>query len=140
MLVLAFKKIGRAEFTHADLDNLRHHAVFCHNDLEPRNILVKKTSPTEDKSPRYELAAIIDWEMAGFYPFTYEYGVKDTVLGFSNLFFSWYSLFKERTSYMLPRAECHIKLIKALRIINKSKKKSMTRNVGIRVQAKWVER
>ncbi|KAL8303403.1 hypothetical protein RB600_007041 [Gaeumannomyces tritici] len=140
MLVSAFEEIGRVGFTHADLDDLRYHAVFCHNDLEPRNILVRETSPTEDKSPRYELAAIIDWEMAGFYPFAYEYGVKDTVLGSSNLSFSWYSLFKERTSYMLPRAECHTKLIKALRIIDESKKRSMTRNVGIRVQAKWVER
>ncbi len=40
----------------------------------------------------------------------------------------------------MPRAECHTKLIEALRIIDESKKRSMTRNVGIRVQAKWVKR
>ncbi|KAH8753034.1 hypothetical protein F5883DRAFT_470909, partial [Diaporthe sp. PMI_573] len=140
MIGSAFEDIGSVEFTHSELDDLQHHVVFCHNDLETRNILVRQTSPTEDKSPRYELAAIIDWELAGFYPFAYEYGVKDTVLGSSNLSFSWYSLFKERTSHLLPRTEGHTKLIKALRVIDESKKRSMARNVGIRVQAKWVER
>jgi hypothetical protein len=136
----AFEDVGGVEFTHSELDDLQQHVVFCHNDLEPRNILVRGTSPTEDKSQRYELAAIIDWEMAGFYPFAYEFDVKDTVLGSSNLSFSWYSLFKERTSHLLPRAEGHTKLIKALRVIDESKKRSMARNIGIRVQAKWVER
>ena len=125
-----------ASFTRSDLNDLLHHVVFCHNDLEPRNILVRETSSAEGKSPRYELAAVIDWEMAGFYPFAYEYGLKDTVLGSSNLSFSWYSLFKERTSHLLPRAEYHTKLIKALKMVDESKKRSMTRNVGIRVQAK----
>ena len=32
--------------------------------------------------------------MAGFYPFAYEYSIKDTILG-SYLSLSWYSLFKE---------------------------------------------
>ncbi|KAK3324799.1 hypothetical protein B0T19DRAFT_429466 [Cercophora scortea] len=140
VLVSAFEDIGRVEFTRSDLDNLQHHVVFCHNDLEPRNILVREISSAEGKSPQYELAAIIDWEMAGFFPFAYEYGLKDTVLGSSNLSFSWYSLFKERTSHLLPRAEYHTKLIKALKIVDESKKRSMTRNVGIRFQAKWVGR
>lgn len=140
MLESAFEDIGRVEFAHSDLDDLQNNIVFCHNDLEPRNILVRKISPSGDKSPRYELAAIIDWEMAGFYPFAYEYGVKDIVLGSSNLSFSWYSLFKERTSHLLPRADGHTTLIKALRIIDESNKRTMTGNVGIRVQAKWMER
>ncbi len=84
----AFEDIGRVGFTHSDLDGLQRHVVFCHNDLEPRNILIRETSPTEGKSPRYELVAVIDWEMANFYPFAYEYGVKDTILGSSNLSFS----------------------------------------------------
>lgn len=140
MLESTFEDIGRVQFTHSDLDDLQNNVVFCHNDLEPRNILVRETSPSGDKSPRYELAAIIDWEMAGFYPFAYEYGVKDIVLGSSNLSFSWYSLFKERTSHLLPRVDGHTKMIEALRVIDESKKRTMMRNVGIRFQAKWVER
>jgi hypothetical protein len=94
----------------------------------------------EKGSPRYELAAIIDWEMAGFYPFAYEYGLKDTVLGTANLSFSWYSLFKKRAAHMLPLTECYTHPIKALRIIRESKRRGMGRNVGVRVQVRWMER
>ncbi|KAK4163105.1 hypothetical protein QBC43DRAFT_379592 [Cladorrhinum sp. PSN259] len=88
------------ELTQHHLENIMASIVFCHNDLEPRNILVKKTG--DDKVGWYELAAIIDWELAGFFPFAYEYGLKDTFLGSSNLLFSWYSLFKERAVALLP--------------------------------------
>ncbi|KAJ5405177.1 hypothetical protein N7465_006461 [Penicillium sp. CMV-2018d] len=112
----AYDDIGQIDLSHSDLHELQHCVVFCHNDLEPRNILVRKSS-----SGKYELAGVIDWEMAGFYPFAYEYGVKDTSLGCEN-----------RVS--------HTKFIKAVRIIEKSKKKAMSRNVGVRVQAKWIQR
>lgn len=135
-----YNDIGRVELSYSDLDNLLHYVVCCHNDLEPRNILVKEVFPTEAKGVRYKLAAIVDWDMVGFYPFAYEYGGKDTILGISNLSFSWYTLFKERTSHLLPRDECHTKFIKALWIINESKRRRMTRNVGVRFQAKWIER
>jgi uncharacterized protein YbcC (UPF0753/DUF2309 family) len=88
---------------------------------------------------KYELAGVIDWEMAGFFLFAYEYGLKDTVLGSSNLSFSWYTMSKTRRPiYCLERSA--IQFIKALQIIDKSRKRSMTPNVGIRVQAKWVQR
>jgi hypothetical protein len=135
-----YADVGRVELSHSDLDNLQQHAVFCHNDLEPRNILVRKVTSTKETSEQYEVAALIDWEMAGFYPFAYEYGLKDTILGLSNLSFSWYALFKERTSHLLPQEECHTKFVEALRIIDQSKKRRMTRNVGVRFQAKWIER
>ncbi|WQF82662.1 Putative aminoglycoside phosphotransferase, protein kinase-like domain superfamily [Colletotrichum destructivum] len=137
ILESAFADIGRVELTNADLDDLKRHVVFCHNDLEPRNILVRPRL-AERVSPRYDLAAIVDWEMAGFYPFAYEYGLKDNVLGLSNLSLSWYSLFKKRASRLLPQNQCHSKLIQALRVINQSKRRSMTRNVGVRFQEKWV--
>jgi len=91
-------------------------------------------STTASGKKGYELAAIIDWGMAGFYPFTYEYSLKDTTLGSSNLNFSRYSLFKEQTRHLLPEAECHSKLIKTTRIIYDSSKKTMTGNVGVRLQ------
>lgn len=130
-----YDDIGQIDLSHSDLHELQHCVVFCHNDLEPRNILVRKSSSGE-----YELAGVIDWEMAGFYPFAYEYGVKDTSLGCENLYFSWYTMFKGKASYLLPQTECHTKFIKAVRVIEKSKKKAMSRNVGVRVQAKWIQR
>lgn len=128
------EEIGRVELSRKDLDNLLNKVVFCHNDLEARNILVRKT---EGKNSHFRLAAIIDWEMAGFYPFAYEYSLKDTALGLSNLSFSWYSLFKQRTYRLLPQAECHLKLIKALGLIDESKKRRIPNNVGVRFQGKW---
>ena len=137
----AFHDIGRIELSYSNIEHLHKHVVLCHNDLEPRNVLVKQARPNNDSTDaRYELVAIIDWEMAGFYPFAYEFGLKDTLLGSSNLSFSWYSLFKERTALLLPEGECHTKLIKAMRIIAQSKNKKMARNVGVQFQAKWMER
>ncbi|KAI1122517.1 hypothetical protein F5Y10DRAFT_72554 [Nemania abortiva] len=133
------KDIGRVELTLSELEELQDHVVFCHNDLESRNILVREI-PSKDSSPRYEIAAIIDWEMAGFYPFAYEYCNKDLGLGLSNLSFSWYSQFKQQTSHMLPQAYCHTKLIKLLNIIDESQKRRMTRNVGVNIRIKWMER
>lgn len=49
-------------------------------------------------------------------------------------------MFKGNASYLLPQMECHTKFIKAVRIIEKSKKKAMSRNVGVRVQEKWIQR
>ncbi|KAL8963775.1 MAG: hypothetical protein Q9183_004971 [Haloplaca sp. 2 TL-2023] len=40
-----------------------HEIVFTHNDLAPRNILVKDG----------EVVAILDWEFSGFYPSYWEY-------------------------------------------------------------------
>ncbi|KAJ5275610.1 hypothetical protein N7505_004155 [Penicillium chrysogenum] len=111
-----YDDIGQIDLSHSDLDELQHCVVFCHNDLEPRNIL------------------------GGLFPFAYEYGIKDTYLGYENLYFSWYIMFKGNASYLLPQMECHTKFIKAVRIIEKSKKKAMSRNVGVRVQEKWIQR
>ncbi|KAH6847419.1 hypothetical protein B0I37DRAFT_430962 [Chaetomium sp. MPI-CAGE-AT-0009] len=130
----AVDEIGEIELSKSDLDHLMGRIVFCHNDLEPRNILVRQVGDG------YELAAIIDWEMAGFFPFAYETGLKDTVLGSSNLWFTWYSLFKEQTAMLIPNEEGHGKLIKALRIIAGSKDATMPNNVGVRVAAKWIKR
>ncbi|KAH6630962.1 hypothetical protein B0J18DRAFT_422727 [Chaetomium sp. MPI-SDFR-AT-0129] len=126
--------IGQVTFRPSDLADLNRHVVFCHNDLEPRNIFVRSVAG------RCEVAAIIDWEMAGFYPFAYEAGVKDCVLGLSNLSFGWYSLFRERTAHLLPGGECHAKLMQALGIIHDSEKKVMTGNVGMQLQTKWIAR
>ena len=43
--------------------NNDHKIVMTHGDLHPRNIIIKN----------YKIAAIIDWEHAGFYPEYWEY-------------------------------------------------------------------
>ncbi|KAK3996573.1 hypothetical protein QBC44DRAFT_231638 [Cladorrhinum sp. PSN332] len=129
---------GKVQFTNPDLQDLLDSIVFCHNDLEPRNILVRELG--DEPNVTCELAAIIDWEMAGFFPFAYEYGLKDTFLGSCNLSFSWYSLFKERASPLLASGAGHKKLIEALAVIGSSNSQAIPRNVGVRFEKKWRER
>jgi hypothetical protein len=105
--------------------------------MEPRNILVKQVG--DSGSGKYELVGIIDWEMAGFFPFSYESGLKDTHVGSSSQWFSWYSLYKEYTAKFIPKDESHEKLIKALAIIAASKESTRPKNVGIQVRAKWIK-
>ncbi|KAJ5096725.1 hypothetical protein N7456_007446 [Penicillium angulare] len=130
-----YDDIGNITLSHSDLEELQTRVVFCHNDLEPRNILVREIYPGA-----YRLAGIIDWEMAGFFPFAYEYGFKDVYLGCQNLYFSWYAMFKREASYLLPVNPCHTKFIRAIQIMEESKKRPLTRIVGVRVQAKWIQR
>jgi hypothetical protein len=132
----AVDEIGSIELSQSDLDNLMSHIVFCHNDLEPRNILVKQVGD----NGKYELAAIIDWEVAGFFPFAYESGIKDTQVGSASQWFSWYSLYKEHTAKFIPKEESHEKLMKALRIIEDSQESTRGRNVGVQVRARWIKR
>jgi hypothetical protein len=77
-----------------DLQHLQDSVVLCRNDLEPRNTLVH-SKELANGTTSYSIAAIIDWEMSGFFPFSYEYIQKDLNLGNSNLYFTWYAWFKE---------------------------------------------
>ncbi|KAH6971226.1 hypothetical protein BKA56DRAFT_622002 [Ilyonectria sp. MPI-CAGE-AT-0026] len=70
--------LDRLELTWLELDELQDKVIFCHNYLEPRNILVRRWLKHDDSEPQYDLAAIVDWEIAGFYAFAYEYRIKDT--------------------------------------------------------------
>jgi hypothetical protein len=98
-IVSPYSELGHVELSAEDL--ARPSIIFCHADLEPRNILVQPCS-----SPRsYKVVAIVDWECAGFYPLGYEYIEKDDSLGWSNLSFTWYSLFKQE--YLLQANSLH---------------------------------
>ena len=137
-----------------ELESLQRQAVLCHNDLEPRNILVRPVDVTVDDngSPsiqRYELAAIIDWEMAGFLPFAYEYVAKDAFLGCKNLSFSWYTLFKSRTAPLFPGEVGQSSLLlsqrsqtlfmEAMDWIQRSKVPNR-RDVGALFRERWIQR
>jgi hypothetical protein len=76
-----YQDIGGVNLSPMDLTELQNHVVFCHNDLEPRNILVTRMTSSDNSRIQYKLAAIIDWELSGFYPFAYEYACKDNAIG-----------------------------------------------------------
>ena len=134
-----------------ELESLQRQAVLCHNDVEPRNLLVRPVHVAgEDGSSvqRYDLAAIIDWEMAGFFPFAYEYVTKDALLGISNTSFSWYSLFKNHTAALLATElsqsssssdKSQMSFMEAMDRIQRSKVPKR-RNVGALFRERWIQR
>jgi hypothetical protein len=72
------------------------------------------------------LAAIVDWEMSGFFPFSYEYVYKDLSLGSSNLYFTWYALFKEHGAPLVPMSPLpmsHASFMEAIELNDKIRKK-----------------
>ncbi|KAI9783633.1 MAG: hypothetical protein M1816_001224 [Peltula sp. TS41687] len=138
----AFKELPEVHIPPEELASLQQRIVFCHNDLEPRNLLVRP-APSSDGTVRYELAAILDWEVAGLFPFAYEYCMKDALLGGSNLYFTWYTLFKQRTASSLPATglpDCGMPFKQALDLVYQSLYKRRTRNCGALFRAKWIER
>ncbi|KAL4903570.1 hypothetical protein BDW74DRAFT_179567 [Aspergillus multicolor] len=138
--------------------------VLCHNDIEPRHILAMKStgsrgsrlSSREDQYKyKYDLAGIVDWRMAGFYPFAFETADKDVVLGNCNHEFGWYRLFKDRTarflrpsfsasssSYASSLHEAQELLMRAMALVRVATAKSeeKTGNLGTLMQVRWLER
>lgn len=137
-----YEELISVHITREELKSLKRQVVFCHNDLEPRNLLVRKKASADGKQ-RYELAAIIDWELAGFYPLSYEYCLKDSLLGSSNLYYSWYALFKQRALHQLEfnrLPPCQLSLMQAVNIISESRMRNMKRNVGLLTRMRFIER
>lgn len=50
-----------------------HRPTFTHGDLYRENILVKRVNNPTSAIEEYQIAAIIDWETAGWYPSYWEY-------------------------------------------------------------------
>ncbi|KAB8079716.1 hypothetical protein BDV29DRAFT_187044 [Aspergillus leporis] len=76
--------------------DLQQTAVICHNDLVPRNILVRAEKQDDAR---------------------YRYFHKDFLLGNSNLDYSWYRLFKDQMPRFLPLnslVDAHKSLLKVL--------------------------
>lgn len=101
MVTSAVKNIPPVAVSEADVTAWPAEAVFCHNDLSPRNLILRKstTSGTANASCSwYDLVGIIDWELAGFYPPAFELYLQDTYLGTSNHHASFYLLIREELS------------------------------------------
>ncbi|KAF4853400.1 hypothetical protein CGCSCA4_v002231 [Colletotrichum siamense] len=135
----------QVEFTPDNLALLTYSSAFCHNDLEPRNILMRPRQV--DFGPGYELVAITNFDSAGFFPFAYETAIKDTLLGLQNRCASWYELYKDMTHRFLwvhenptGNESSQEKLIRAIVLTDAARKNAQGFNVGNRVQEKWLER
>ena len=126
------------------LDDLRHlqdAVVLCHQDLEPRNILVRPIA-LDGGTAHYQIAAIIDWEMAGLFPFSYEYVYKDLFLGNSNLYPTWYALFKDFGAPLVPMSPLprfHALFMEAIELIHQSADRE-AENVSVLFTKMWIER
>lgn len=100
-----FDDIPSVSMSEKDMFALQEAIVLCHNDLEPRNILVRAESP----AVHYKVVAIIDWELAGFSPFVFESFYKDLVLGNANLDFLGTDYSKTRRRILCPN---HCQVVK----------------------------
>jgi hypothetical protein len=131
----------KIKLTDSDLDALQRNVVFCHNLLVPKNIIVKPVETGDpDRPTRYDLAAITGWDTAGFYPFAYEIGVADALLGTqATPAFGWYTQFRECALALLPEGEAHTKLIRAMNIITRFKARTWQTDPIVRAQEEWLE-
>jgi serine/threonine protein kinase len=124
-----------------DLQHLQDSVVLCHDDLEPRNILVQ-SKELANGTTSYFIAAIIDWEMSGFFPFSYEYVRKDLNLGNSNLYFTWYALFKEHGAPLVPMSPLptsHASFMEAIELIHYSWEQGK-QPMSCLITKKWIAR
>ncbi|KAJ8114076.1 hypothetical protein OPT61_g3955 [Boeremia exigua] len=134
-------ELGQVLLTNEDLDTLDNNIVLAHNDIEPRNFFVQPIVGA-DRSVDYKLVGIVDCHTAGLLPFAFETVHKDLALGNENLFLDWYMLFKEKTRAMIPPGGggASEKLIRAVRIITKSKCIQQRTSVMAEFRRRWLEK
>ena len=129
----------RVEFTADELEEIHGHAVVCHNDIEPENIMVREEVDPATGAKRYALAAIINWEKAGIFPFAYEFALSDFRYRLDRSY-SWYRLFKTKTSAaLLPDGPSTDKFIQAIWMILHAKGRSgqLSEEMAVRMCETW---
>ncbi|KAI9807257.1 MAG: hypothetical protein M1826_004573, partial [Phylliscum demangeonii] len=92
---------------------LDRYVHFGHMDMEPRNILLRATNAKAG----YQLAAIIDWEMAGFYPDGLEEMHKTTGFGACSIVWDWYDAYMNSCASPASRDPSVVKLMEAVCLI-----------------------
>ncbi|KAH8161949.1 hypothetical protein CIB48_g6284 [Xylaria polymorpha] len=115
----SFKELESTVINNSDIDKWPGEAVLCHNDLNPRNLILQSRASSGGIS-KYKLVGIIDWELAGFYPASYELSLQDTYLSGANRHVSFYLLLKERMKNFVPRSSSQIVLLQAMELIFES--------------------
>ncbi|KAE9982871.1 hypothetical protein BLS_005272 [Venturia inaequalis] len=112
-------------------------AVMSFMDLEPRNIIVRAK---EGANGGYEVAGIIDWEMAGFFPSGFEQMFKDSQCGSVNAYFDWYRMFRDKTTDCLSLGEnsAQLALFSVMDMARQSYMAQERRNFGLLYTRKWI--
>lgn len=130
----------QVEFTAKELEQVHGYAVICHNDIEPENIMVREEVDPATGAKQFALAAIINWDKAGVYPFAYEFALRDFLFR-PDRSFSWYRLFKSKTAAaLLPDELSTAKFIRAVWLILHAKCKGgqMGPELAGRMGETWV--
>lgn len=141
----AFQDLGSVTVTKADMDKWPEEAVFCHNDLTPRNLMLRPREHDNGhggpSTTTYELAAVIDWELAGFYPPSYQLALQDTYLGTGNLRPDFYLLLKQGLMHMTPPSPSQLSLVRAAELIFESRQKRLLKggNIPAQIRARFME-
>ena len=134
-----FEELGSIVINNSDIDKWPGEAVLCHNDPTPRNLILQLRASSGGKS-KYKLAGIIDWELAGFYPASYELSLQDTYLG-ANRHVSFYLLLKESMKNFVPRSSSQIVLLQAMELIFESQQRSLlgSTNIPAHIRKRFME-
>ncbi|KAJ2991414.1 hypothetical protein NUW58_g2520 [Xylaria curta] len=135
-----FEELGSIMVSDVAMAQWPREAVLCHNDLTPRNFIIQSdTSP--DGKANYRLAAIIDWEAAGFYPPSYELSLQDTYLSGGHRHLSFYLLLKEHLREITPISSSQIALCQAMALVFESQQKLLSNgsNVPANIRKRFIE-
>ncbi|KAF7527321.1 hypothetical protein G7054_g10527 [Neopestalotiopsis clavispora] len=125
-----FEDLGSLIIHQSESDKWGKEAVLCHNDLTPRNLIIQQRE-LPDGSIKHHLAGIIDWELAGFYPPSYELSLQDTYLGTANQHLSFYLKLKSWMECSVPWCSSQIKLLKANELIYESQQRHLANGTNI---------
>ncbi|KAK0110877.1 hypothetical protein ONS96_002464 [Cadophora gregata f. sp. sojae] len=125
-----YEELGSILINTSDIDKWSGDAVLCHNDLTPRNLILQSRAGT-DGEVKYKLAGIIDWELAGFYPPSYELSLQDTYLSGANRHISFYLLLKEQMKDIVPRSSSQVVLLEAMELIYESQQRLLLNGTNI---------
>ncbi|KAL5330823.1 hypothetical protein ACEPPN_000347 [Leptodophora sp. 'Broadleaf-Isolate-01'] len=136
----SFKELGSIVINNSDIDKWPGEAVLCHNDPNPRNLILQSRASSGGKS-KYKLAGIIDWELAGFYPASYELSLQDTYLSGANRHVSFYLLLKEHMKNFVPRSLSQIVLLQAMELIFESQQRLLLdgTNIPAHIRKRFME-
>lgn len=135
-----FDDLGSITVKDSDMARWPKEAVFCHNDLNAHNIMIQ-SFVDPDGNRRHRLGAIIDWELAGFYPSSYQLGLQDTYLSTANRHLSFYTLLKQHMGALTPSSPSQIVLLQAAELMFESRCRYLAegRNIGALIRKRFIE-
>ncbi|TVY35546.1 hypothetical protein LSUB1_G005579 [Lachnellula subtilissima] len=135
-----FEELGSIVINNSAIEKWPGEAVLCHNDLNPRNLILRSCVTSDGKS-EYKLAGIIDWELAGFYPASYELSMQDTYLGNANRHVSFYLLLKQKMRNLVPRSSSQMILSQAMELVFESQQRLLLdgNNIGAHIRKRFIE-